>query len=63
MARMTKVTQKKNAMANEVHKTKHNNNYYSKEKSSHKKEMLQHLIHPDYVLFDWEFFSNQLEFE
>lgn len=63
MARMTKVTQKKHVMNDGNHKAKNHNNYYSKEKSSHKKEMMQHLIHPDYVLFDWEFFSNQLEFE
>ncbi|SFQ32621.1 hypothetical protein [Parafilimonas terrae] len=25
--------------------------------------IMHHLIHPDYVLFDWEFFSNELEFE
>ena len=23
----------------------------------------QHFIHPKYILFDWEFFSNELEFE
>ncbi len=25
--------------------------------------IMNHFIHPDYVLFDWEFFSNELEFE
>lgn len=27
------------------------------------KYIIQHFLHPDYVLFDWEFFSNELEFE
>ena len=30
--------------------------------STHKK-IIQKLIHPDYILFDWEFFSCDLEFE
>lgn len=42
---------------------------YKKCKSnSHKKLMfdktvLQNLFHPDYILFDWEYFSRELEFE
>lgn len=27
------------------------------------KNILQRLFHPDYILFDWEFFSRELEFE
>jgi hypothetical protein len=27
------------------------------------RHIIHNLIHPDYILFDWEFFSNQLEFE
>ena len=41
---------------------KTNNRFYSKEKPSLKK-IIQHLVHPDYILFDWEFYSNALEFE
>ena len=36
--------------------------FYSKEKGAIKK-IIQHLIHPGYILFDWEFYSNALEFE
>lgn len=27
------------------------------------KKLLRRLIHPDYILFDWEYFSCDLEFE
>lgn len=27
------------------------------------KNILQKIFHPDYILFDWEFFSRELEFE
>lgn len=27
------------------------------------KDILQKIFHPDYVLFDWEYFSRELEFE
>lgn len=27
------------------------------------KKFLKKLIHPDYILFDWEYFSCELEFE
>ena len=27
------------------------------------KNIIQKLFHPDYILFDWEFFSRELEFE
>jgi hypothetical protein len=27
------------------------------------KNILQKLFHPDYILFDWEYFSRELEFE
>ena len=36
--------------------------FYPKEKPS-LKQIIQHLVHPDYILFDWEFYSNALEFE
>ncbi|HEX5152268.1 MAG TPA: hypothetical protein VFW07_12530 [Parafilimonas sp.] len=41
---------------------KMNNRFYPKEKSL-LKQIIQHLVHPDYILFDWEFYSNALEFE
>lgn len=63
MAGTIKEATKKKAVAHSFHKTKNRNTLYSKDKSSAKKLTLQHLMHPDYVLFDWEFFSNQLEFE
>lgn len=27
------------------------------------KNILHKIFHPDYILFDWEFFSRELEFE
>ena len=27
------------------------------------KNLLQKIFHPDYILFDWEYFSRELEFE
>ena len=27
------------------------------------KNILQKIVHPDYILFDWEYFSRELEFE
>lgn len=35
----------------------------SGEKTLNSKYFIQHFLHPDYILFDWEFFSNELEFE
>jgi hypothetical protein len=40
-----------------------NANIESKRKATDRRHIIYHLIHPDYILFDWEFFSNQLEFE
>lgn len=62
MARTGKALKKFNPL-NAGYKTNRNESMHSKDKSSSKKNILQHLVHPDYVLFDWEFFSNQLEFE
>ncbi|MEP6467698.1 MAG: hypothetical protein ABJB05_15415 [Parafilimonas sp.] len=56
-------TPEKNTYSNQIGKTKNENVFILKEKSAAKKAILQSLLHPDYVLFDWEFFSNQLEFE
>ena len=35
----------------------------SRDKILNNKYFIQHFLHPDYILFDWEFFSNELEFE
>ena len=40
---------------------KHRNN--SDKKFFLDKNLLQKIFHPDYVLFDWEYFSRELEFE
>ena len=31
--------------------------------ASKKNNTIRNIIHPDYILFDWEFFSRELEFE
>jgi hypothetical protein len=53
----TKITSKKP----ERHTTKSKNRHAKRDAEI--KHIIHNLIHPDYVLFDWEFFSNQLEFE
>ena len=35
----------------------------ARKKSTGRNNIIQHLFHPDYILFDWEFFSRELEFE
>lgn len=35
----------------------------SNKKHSAEKNILQRIFHPDYILFDWEYFSCELEFE
>ena len=40
---------------------KHRSN--SNKKFLSDKNILQKLFHPDYILFDWEYFSRELEFE
>jgi len=59
MDRMLKPITKKSSFPNKV-KTLSSN---LKIKPAEKKYILQHFIHPDYLLFDWEFFSRELEFE
>ncbi|MEP6685094.1 MAG: hypothetical protein ABJA35_17600 [Parafilimonas sp.] len=62
MSRLVKENSKKSYRSDNPDKTKSsitaNNN-----KPVPNKEIIQHLIHPDYILFDWEFFSRELEFE
>ena len=61
MARIAKVGAKKKH-ADNLDKTKLNSDAVTN-KSISKKDIQQHLMHPDYILFDWEFFSRELEFE
>ena len=62
MARM-KTISKKTSIAHDENKIKSNHYMHFKDKTDLKKNIIRHLIHADYILFDWEFFSNQLEFE
>jgi len=55
---MLKPTQKKSSFSN---KAKNRNSCIVK--PAEKKYIIQHFLHPDYILFDWEFFSRELEFE
>jgi len=59
MDRMLKPNLKKSAFSN---KTK-NRSSNLKIKPAEKRYILQHFLHPGYILFDWEFFSRELEFE
>ena len=63
MERMIKTVSRKLSFANEESKMKNNDYMQLKDKTVNDKNIIRHLIHPDYILFDWEFFSNQLEFE
>ena len=62
MEEMIKAGSKKLSFPGNVKEPKITGNFYLKDKSSLKK-IMQHLIHPEYILFDWEFYSNELEFE
>ena len=62
MTRAEKEVVKKNHFTNHSNRTK-NNSRHINDKSTSRKNLIQHLLHPDYILFDWEFFSRELEFE
>ena len=62
MERIVKLVSKKIPSSNHSKETRIADHFYSKEKPALKK-IIQHLIHPGYILFDWEFYSNALEFE
>jgi hypothetical protein len=62
MASITKTIGKKSNLPNSVNKTK-NSSIVFNNKSAATKNVIKHLLHPDYILFDWEFFSRELEFE
>ena len=53
---------KKPSSINTFHAIKNNRRMRTKTKSPDR-NILQHIFHPDYILFDWEFFSRELEFE
>jgi hypothetical protein len=62
MEKIIKTNSKKISSSNNISKRK-NGSTYQKSKAAERKYILQHLVHPDYILFDWEFFSRELEFE
>jgi hypothetical protein len=63
MARAIKPVSKKFSFPGGIHKMRHGGGIYLRDKAAEKRNIIQRLVHPDYILFDWEFFSNQLEFE
>lgn len=60
MEKVHAITPQNSAVSRRRFKLNNTNNHKNKTTS---KKMIRHLIHPDYILFDWEFFSNALEFE
>ncbi len=58
MESMAKVISKK--PSRNINKVK---SQHTRSRCAEIKHIIHNLIHPDYILFDWEFFSNQLEFE
>jgi hypothetical protein len=62
MERHLKTTSKKFSAPHRITKAK-NSSTVKEIRADEKKYMIQHFIHPDYILFDWEFFSRELEFE
>ena len=62
MASTIKQHSKKTALVSQRNQ-KQKTNKNSANKLLHEKDMLLHVMHPDYILFDWEFFSRELEFE
>jgi len=63
MTSVIKPVSKKFSFPGSINKMKHGSGIYLRDKAAEKRNIIQRLIHPDYILFDWEFFSNQLEFE
>ena len=62
MERIFKPVSKKISFSNHPKERKTAGHFYSQEEPALRK-IIQHLFHPDYILFDWEFYSNALEFE
>jgi hypothetical protein len=62
MERMFKPSIKKNFFFKSSEREKNCRPFLFKRKAALKK-IIQHLVHPGYILFDWEFYSNALEFE
>ena len=50
------------SIAGGAHTIKNNRGLRTKRRSSRGNNIMQHIFHPDYILFDWEFFSRELEF-
>jgi hypothetical protein len=46
-----------------VHGRTKKHRVHSDKKFLSDRNILQKLFHPDYILFDWEYFSRELEFE
>jgi len=55
-------TKRKSSFSNMVEKIKTPKNISNKKLLNHN-SLLKRVFHPDYILFDWEFFSRELEFE
>ena len=56
-------SRKTSSIGNMIHTIKSGRRMRVKTKSSHRNNIIQHIFHPDYILFDWEFFSTEVEFE
>lgn len=59
MNTVLKPTRKKSSLSGKA-KT---NNSNRRAKHREKQYSLHQLLHPDYILFDWEFYSRELDFE
>jgi hypothetical protein len=55
-------SRRKSTFSDFAKKTKTHKNHLHKDSPANK-QILQKIFHPDYILFDWEYFSRELEFE
>jgi hypothetical protein len=62
-----KSSKKMSSISGIIDKFKNRRSIHSNEKSANKSanknNIMKNIFHPDYILFDWEFFSRELEFE
>jgi hypothetical protein len=59
-----KPTKKLSSISGMIDKLKNGRQKRSNQRTSaDKNNIIQNIFHPDYILFDWEFFSRELEFE
>lgn len=56
------LTKKTSSISGILHSMKNSRRIRTKTKSG-RNNIIHHIFHPDYILFDWEFFSRELEFE